>query len=196
MTDPQILAWLDQEDARVAACIREHGVYIQFIGGGCGSPCCAGADDDDGPDFAYTVGLFGLGHPELLIFGAGPHTAAAVLNELTDRVRGGADLVPGEMITFAQWPHRIVPESVPNPGEIVFTANRHYQRPDEFSVPVLQLSYDDHLGRFPVGGRVRSARQPTPTGLVPSLTMVRDGVVACHHDGGRWCRDADGPRGR
>jgi hypothetical protein len=31
----------------------------------------------------------------------------------------------------------------------VFEANRFYQRPDEFSVPVLQLSYDDTEGRFP-----------------------------------------------
>jgi hypothetical protein len=42
-----------------------------------------------------------------------------------------------------------VVEEVPNPGEIVFTANRHYQRPPEFSVSVFQLSYDDTSGRFP-----------------------------------------------
>ncbi len=35
------------------------------------------------------------------------------------------------------------PEQVPNPGEVVFEANRFYARPDEFSVPVLQLSYAD-----------------------------------------------------
>ncbi|MQA64145.1 MAG: DUF4262 domain-containing protein [Actinophytocola sp.] len=76
-------------------------------------------------------------------------TAHGVLNHLGERIRGGADLVAGELITFDGWPHRIIPEQVPNPGDIVFGANRHYQRPPEFSVPVLQLSYDDMAGRFP-----------------------------------------------
>ena len=38
---------------------------------------------------------------------------------------------------------------MPNPGEIVLGANRHYDRPPFMSVPVLQLSYDDRSGRFP-----------------------------------------------
>jgi hypothetical protein len=53
------------------------------------------------------------------------------------------------LLTFEKWPHRIVVEAVPNPGEIVFAANGHYQRPDEASAPVYQLSYDDTAGRFP-----------------------------------------------
>ncbi len=57
--------------------------------------------------------------------------------------------MPGQLVTFDRWPHRIVCEEVPNPGEIVFAANRHYQRPSEASVPVLQLTYDDKNGRFP-----------------------------------------------
>ena len=40
---------------------------------------------DEGPAFAYTVGLFGLGHPELLIFGVYPEDALAVLNDLHRR---------------------------------------------------------------------------------------------------------------
>jgi hypothetical protein len=34
-------------------------------------------------------------------------------------------------------------------ARLVFSANRFYQRPAEFSVPVLQLSYNDKAGRFP-----------------------------------------------
>ena len=47
------------------------------------------------------------------------------------------------------WPHRVLVEDVPNPGEIAFAANRYYQRPNEASVPLLQLTYDDRDGRFP-----------------------------------------------
>lgn len=162
MTDSRTTAWLDQEDAHVAAIIRRHGWVIQYVGGPCGVPGCPG-DHDDGLEFAYTVGLFGMGHPELLILGAGQQTSAGVLNELGARIRVGNNLIPGELITFEQWPHRIVPEPVPNPGEIVFSANRHYQRPPEVSVPVLQLSYDDTAGRFPwEDGYAAPDRQPRP----------------------------------
>lgn len=155
MTDPQTQAWLDQEDANVSAIIRRHGWFIQYVGSeGCSHPDC-GCEPGEGPPFAYTIGLFGLGHPELLIIGVPIGTAHGVLNDLGERIRGGADLVAGELITFDGWPHRIIPEPVPNPGDIVFGANRHYQRPPVFSVPALQLSYDDKAGRF-------RGKTPTP----------------------------------
>jgi hypothetical protein len=71
--------------------------------------------------------------------------------------------LPGELITFEAWPHRVIPEEVPNPGQIVFSANRFYQRPPEFSVPVLQLSYDDKAGKFPwEPGYAAPEMQPRP----------------------------------
>ncbi len=164
MTDVQTLAWLDQEDAHVSAVIRKHGWFIQYVGGGvCSVPGCESREEDDGPSFAYTVGLFGLGHPELLIFGTHLGTAAGVLNELGARIRTGENLVAGQLLTFKPWPHRIVVETVPNPGEIVFAANRHYQRPSQASVPVFQLSYDDTSGRFPwEAGYAAPQLQPRP----------------------------------
>lgn len=164
MTAPRTIAWIDQEDAHVASCIRKFGVFIQYVGGGpCSAPGCCGGVNDEGPPFAYTVGLFGLAHPELLILGAGMETSAGVLNELSDRVRSGGDLVPGELVTFEEWPHRIVAEVVPNPGEVVLAANRHYRRPAAASVPALQLSYDDTAGRFPwENGYAAPELQPRP----------------------------------
>ena len=100
MNEAQIVAFLDQEDAEVVSCIKKYGVYIQYVGGRACSCCQGGAPDDDGPPFAYTVGLFGVGHPELVIVGAGVNTSAGVLNELSDRVRAGGSLLPGELITF------------------------------------------------------------------------------------------------
>ena len=114
--------------------------------------------------FGYTIGLFGLGHPELLILGSDRDTACGVLNHVGGRIRDGQDLVAGELLTFDDWPHRIVVEPVPNPGEIVFAANRHYQRPSEASVPVHQLTYDDIAGRFPwnPGYSIPAHVQPRP----------------------------------
>lgn len=79
MFTAQERAWLDQQDAKVASDIRTYGVHLVIVGSGCcGVAGCVG-DEWSRPDFAYTVGLFGLGHPELLIFGAGAHTAGGVL---------------------------------------------------------------------------------------------------------------------
>jgi hypothetical protein len=151
MTTPQLLAWLDQDDANITSIIRRHGWYIQYVGGDCNCPGCNGSAPSGPfqPPFAYTIGLFGLGHPELLIFGLEPGSTSGVLNNLGGRIRAGTELMPGEIITFEEWPHRIIAERVPNPGQIAFAANRFYHRPAEASVPVLQLSYDDPAGRFP-----------------------------------------------
>lgn len=161
--DARTQAWIDQHDAHIASVIRRHGWYIAYVGGGsCGCPECHGGETDN-PPFAYTVGLFGLAHPELLIFGVDPETASGVLNSLGEGVRADEPILPGQMIEFEEWPHRIVPEPVPNPGEIVFEANRFYERPDEHSVPVLQLTYDDTEGRFPwEDGYAAPELQPRP----------------------------------
>lgn len=141
MEDPSHLtAWLDQEDRRTTETIRTYGVYIQYV---------IGDPPRQETSFSYTTGLFGLAHPELLVFGLPPATAHALLNHLAGRVRDGHDLIPGEMLTFDDWPHRVVPEAVPNPGQILLAANRFYQRPPEHSVPALQLTTDDRGGRFP-----------------------------------------------
>jgi hypothetical protein len=161
--DARTQAWLDQEDARIAAVIRKWGWAITYVGGSdCGRPGCD-EPPGDGPPFAYTTGLFGLGHPELLVFGLNPHDAAGLINSLGDRIKEGEALLPGMEITVGEWPHKVIPEQVPNPGEIVFEANRFYQRPSQASVPVLQLSYDDDGGRFPWDeGFSQPGMQPRP----------------------------------
>jgi len=141
MTEPFVQALFDQHASLIANKIREYGWFIQFVASGDGDP--------PPPTFAYTVGLFGLGHPELVVTGVDMRTAGGVLNDLGDRIRAGANFLPGELITFDKWPHRVVLEDLPNPGEILLMANDHYQRPSEASVPAYQLTYDDKSGRFP-----------------------------------------------
>lgn len=140
MTDPHMQAWLDQEAAMVAQTIRRHGQFVQYVTGDVG---------DVPPSFAYTVGLYGLGHPELVVLSVDPETACGLLNHLGERIRAGENLVPGQLLEFEEWPHRVIVEELPNPEEILLTANSHYQRPAEAPVTACQLTYDDVRGRFP-----------------------------------------------
>ena len=138
--DPQTVAWLDQEDARMAQVIRTHRLAVQYVFPG---------EESDEPSFGYTVGLFGLGHPELVVVGLEYGVAHGVLNRTAALVVDGRDLVPGEVICDDAGLPMITVEVVPNPGEILYSANRFYERPDEFSVPAFQLTWSHPGGVFP-----------------------------------------------
>ena len=88
--DPQTLAWLDQEDAHLAQTIRAHRWAVQYVGEG---------EEPGEPAFAYTVGLYGLGHPELVVVGLGPDSADGILGRAAGMVGDGRDLVVGELTT-------------------------------------------------------------------------------------------------
>ena len=153
-TDPQTIAWLDQEDARLAQLIRAHRFAVQYVGEG---------DEDDEPAFGYTIGLFGLGHPELVVVGLGSDRTHGLLDGLGRLVAGGRDLVAGEELSWAGV-GAVVVEELPNPGDVVLGANRYYQRPAEVSVAALQLTWSDVDGCFPwdQGWRCGPACQPRP----------------------------------
>jgi hypothetical protein len=139
-TDPQTTAWLDQEDAHLAQVIRGSRWAVQYVGPG---------EDPDEPAFGYTVGLFGLGHPELVVVGLGPDDAHRLLGAVAGLVADGRDLVPGEFVSPEGWSGRLFVEACPNPGEVLFSANRFYQRPAEYSVPAIQLTWTHADGTFP-----------------------------------------------
>jgi hypothetical protein len=164
MTDhiaPDLAAYFDQEDARLADQIRRFGVSLQMIGGGCCSApgCCAPLS---ARPFAYTVGLFGIGHPELVVVGLDISDSSRALNAVARTVLDGGRVMPDVEMTVSGWSRRFVAEAVPNPGDIAFRANRFYQRPPEFSVPLLQLSYPDRRGRFPSDPSYSGSRKRQP----------------------------------
>jgi hypothetical protein len=138
-TASRMLAWLDQEDSRLAETIRTYRVAVQYVMRG---------EESDQPPFGYTVGLFGVGHPELVVVGVDSGNACAMLNAAADLVLDGRDLVPGELVEF-DGGRRLVVETLPNPDEVLFSANRFYRRPDEFSVPGYQLAWTHADGSFP-----------------------------------------------
>lgn len=143
--DDEVAAARERADARITALVRTHGWCVQYVAGDtCVRPACW-CEKTGAPAFAYSIGLHSLGHPELLMFGVPLETAMGVINELGSRVRAGDALVSGEVVTFDQWPHRVVPEPVPNAEKILLAAVRYYGIP----VAALQLSYDDLAGRFP-----------------------------------------------
>ena len=73
--DSRTQSWIDQDEAWMADTIRRRGWAIQYVGGEeCSRPGC-GCPAGNEPPFAYTVGLFGLAHPELLVFGVPPEVA-------------------------------------------------------------------------------------------------------------------------
>ena len=152
-TDPQILAWLDQEHARTAELIREHRFTVTYVWG----------EDPGEPPFGYTTGLFGLGHPELVVVGLDHDVTYGVLDRTARMVVAGRNLVPGEELTWPDRRYGFVVEELPNPGEILFVANRFYCRPDEFSVPAFQLAWADEDGLFPWDhGYAGGPGQPRP----------------------------------
>lgn len=135
--DAQTLAWLDQQDRMVTQTVRRHGWVVQYVLG-----------EGRRPSFAYTVGLFGLGHPELVVFGLDYQSAMGLLNTVGERVRKNEDIREGQVLSFDGTDTRVRAEMLPNPGELVFAANRFYQRPDDASVPAFQLTWDVG-GAFP-----------------------------------------------
>jgi hypothetical protein len=139
-SDPQTIAWLDQEDAHLAQTIRVHRWAVQYVGEG---------EEPDEPAFGYTIGLYGLGHPELVVVGLGGDGAHGILGRVAGMVAEGRDLLVGELLTWPDRDGRLVVELLPNPGEVVLAANRFYQRPAEYSVPAYQLTWAHTGGVFP-----------------------------------------------
>ena len=124
-SDPQTIAWLDQEDAHLAQTIRAHRWAAQYVGAG---------EEPGEPAFGYTIGLYGLGHPELVIVGLGCDNTYGILGRVAGMVADGRDLVIGEMLQWPDWAGRLVVEHLPNPGEVVLGANRFYELPAEYSI--------------------------------------------------------------
>lgn len=106
----------------------------------------AGEVCDDGvfPAIAYTIGLTGLGHPEIVITGRMPDQAVEVLNLLASRVWDGLAIGAGDRWTAGGLDLEVI--GVPGrPDWLRWAALIHPDRP----VRGIQAVWADGEGLFP-----------------------------------------------
>jgi hypothetical protein len=125
-------------DARIRSDIETYGWHVIKV-----------YEDDEGPGFAFTIGLFQrFEHPELILFGLPPDTMHLMLNGAGEAVRAGRRYTAGEnshdilenySCTFRPVPRR-------HYKEYLGTARWYYQG-DDF--PVLQMVWPDREHRYP-----------------------------------------------
>ncbi len=146
--DPATVAWLDQQDAWTRGTVRTYGWAVEYVGGGtCSHPGCSGGASE--MPFGYTVGLHGMGHPELLIFGCDQQVTVRVLNSLGRQVMLGTDLFEGGECEVEGWPRTMRLLGVPNPEQILLAAYRFYRCDRPGAIEAYQLCWSDAAGRFP-----------------------------------------------
>jgi len=123
------------------------------------------SDDEEGPGFAFTIGLFrNYQHPEVIIFGI-PHAVAhAVLNSVGEAVKAGTRLSSGdrkvEFLKDQTCAFVVFPR---NSYEAYLGFARWFYKGNEF--PALQCVWPDSNGHFPweaAAAESTRSRQPVP----------------------------------
>lgn len=128
----------ESEDDDFVAGIEEHGWQVVLI-----------PEDEEGPGFAYSVGLFRtFGHPEIILFGLDLELMHGLINNMGEDVRGGAKFEPGRRVDDVLEGYSV---------EFREVARRHHRDyfgyagwfygDDEF--PAIQCVWPDMEGRFP-----------------------------------------------
>ena len=125
-------------DAQMRADIATYGWHVIAV-----------YEDDEGPGFAFTIGLFRrFEHPELIVFGLPPETMHLMLNGAGAAVRGGrtygVDKDYDDILERYNCTFRPVPRSH---YEEYLGSARWYYDGDDF--PVLQLIWPDRDHRYP-----------------------------------------------
>lgn len=131
---------VDQYAAWQRETIRSYGWVVEAVLG-----------DDESPPFAYTVGLSGFGHPELILFATSQATAGSVLNQLGEHVRAGEDLWPGASVRVSNGTVALI--EFPGSEEWLLAANSLYRRPGDPPVPALLVVPADDLEPSPGSDR-------------------------------------------
>jgi hypothetical protein len=129
---------MDSADQKVLDDIATYGWHVVKV-----------YEDEVGPGFAFSIGLFRtFGHPEVIMFGLPPDVMHQVINVIGTNIRAGKrytagpaydDLIERYSCTFRQVPKRHYPEYL--------GYAQWFYRGDEF--PLLQCIWPDREGRFP-----------------------------------------------
>lgn len=132
MTSERFIHQVDQYDAWQRETIRSHGWALQAVLG-----------ERDSPPFVHTIGLYGFGHPELILFATSQATAATVLNDLGELVRAGRILEVAERVALPSGGVHLL--AFPEAGHWLRAAHDLYGGP----VPALLVVPADDLTETP-----------------------------------------------
>ena len=76
----------DDNERKALDDIRTHGLHILQV-----------TEDDHGPRFSYSIGLFeNYAHPEIIIVGLKPELSQVLLNNMAHDIKGGKTFTSGE----------------------------------------------------------------------------------------------------
>lgn len=120
-------------------------------------------EDDEGPSFAYSIGLFHtFGHPEIIIFGLDLDLSHQMINLIGEEVRQGHRFADGHTASgiLESYDVRFLYVARRQYREY-FGYARWYYKDDDF--PALQCLWPDKQGRFPMDAdyaEALRARQP------------------------------------
>jgi hypothetical protein len=129
---------LSEHDRDVLQKRQDHGWFVTTI-----------AEDETGPSFAYSFGLYEeFKHPELIVFGIHPAIMHQLINNAGELIKSGnryrdGDVVPGLLEGFT-----CALRSV-NPQRYLETCAWAVWFYEHASFPVLQMFWPDKGGRFP-----------------------------------------------
>lgn len=160
----------DEVFAQVRNDIARHGVNITWVEAGDGEPC-----------FAYTVGLAGRDHPELIVFGLNPDDSQWVLNNLAFRVRDGVQrFETAQLITgLAKNDIPIQLLAVVDSSTHLTMSNAMYRRPGKAPVTAMQVVSPDFDSRWPWDEHNTVAHTPL-LGPVPPQDGLSTVALAPH----------------
>jgi hypothetical protein len=142
----------DDVERKLVSDIEEFGWHVIMI-----------AEDDEGPAFAYSIGLFkNFGHPEIIIFGLDVTLMHRMINLIGEQVRQHRQFADGDAASGILEGHDVRFQNV---------ASRHYHEHFGYArwfyngdgFPVLQCLWPDKKGRFPTDpGFARALRPRQP----------------------------------
>lgn len=142
----------DELDRATIDTVLRHGWQVMSVAAGCGCDHPEHDDDwttghDDGPAFAYTLGLgHRTDHPELLVSGLPHELMGRMLNNVARRVLAGRRLAPGDVLEDVLAGVPVVVEAA-SPQALVETvtwSGWFHRRPPE----ALVLVWPDRRGVF------------------------------------------------
>jgi hypothetical protein len=152
----------DDAERKVIHDVTSHGWHVVSV-----------LEDEEGPGFAFTIGLFTtFGHPELVMVGLGREVMHACLNELGEEIRAGARLAHGTATQSLLEGYRCVFVEVDRTHYRDYLGfARWWHRGSDF--PALQVVWPDKDDRLPWHAYANPAlaKQEPLLGAVPVMEL-------------------------